>query len=247
VSNIAHPLPAASILVVRDGVTGLEVLMTERAKTMRFAPGAFVFPGGKVDESDARLEVWGALTNGPNELPDFALRVAVLRELYEEADVLLTTGSISAETAGLPFVERILSEKTQLNVTDLVPFAHWVTPEPMPRRFDTHFYLAAHNGQTAKHDGNEAISMRWVNPNTLLSDWDADKVPLMFPTRLNLMKLARATTVSEALLQAKSTPVVRTLPVIGQDDNGVKLTIDPACGYDVLEASTKELRVESGK
>ena len=105
----------------------------------------------------------------------------------------------------------------------------------------------AHNGQEARHDGNEAVSLRWVNPKAILEDWDGDKVPLMFPTRLNLMKLARASTVEEALAQSREAAVVRTLPVVGQDENGIKLTIDPACGYEVTRASSKELNVETPK
>ncbi|MBL4638901.1 MAG: hypothetical protein JKY57_00045, partial [Kordiimonadaceae bacterium] len=123
-------------------------------------------------------------------------------------------------------------------------FAHWVTPETVPRRFDTHFFIAAHNGQTAQHDGNEAISLRWVNPQVLLNDWEADKVPLMFPTRLNLIKLARANTVAEALEQARNTPLVRTMPIVNLDENGVSVTIDKAAGYGVTKASLRELNVE---
>jgi len=245
--SIAVPKPAASILVVRDGETGLEVLMMERAKTMKFAPGAFVFPGGKVDPRDGDRDFWHGLINTPSDLPDLAYRVAALRELYEEVDVLISTKTVTPATRGKSFTERLEEEGARLNIADMVPYAHWVTPEPMPRRFDTHFFIVSHNGQEAVHDGNEAISLRWVNPKIVLEDWDEDRVPLMFPTRLNLMKLARASTVVEALEQAAKADVVRTLPVVGQDDKGIKLTIDPSCGYEVTRASMKELHVESPK
>ena len=244
---IAEPLPASSVLVVRDGVEQLEVLMIERAKTMRFAPGAFVFPGGKVDTQDQDRNFWTGLVNADTSLPDMAYRLAGLRELYEEASLLITDTAPSGANCSEEFVARLRAEKACLNIADMVPFAHWVTPEPMPRRFDTHFYIVAHNGQDARHDGHEAVSLRWVNPKTLLVDWDSDQVPLMFPTRLNLMKLARASTVEEALEQARASDVVRTLPVIGRDKDGIKLTIDAATGYDVTRASSKELRVESPK
>ncbi len=227
--------------------------MIERAKTMRFAPGAFVFPGGKVDKQDYDADFLAHHTNGASDLPDFAFRIAALRELYEEAGVLITDQSPTTAKpavttkAGLSLFERLGLEKAKLNILDMVAFAHWVTPEPMPRRFDTHFYIVEHNGGTAKHDGNEAVSLCWVKPSLILDDWDSDKVPLMFPTRLNLMKLARANTVAEAMEQARAVKVVRTLPVIGRDKNGVNLTIDPATGYSVTRASFKELRVESSK
>lgn len=246
-TDIVEPLPASSVLVVRDGTAGLEVLMMERAKTMKFAPGAFVFPGGKVDARDQDTDFWTDLVDSSDKLPDLPYRLAGLRELYEEA-ALFIAGTVPAEAnAGMEFVTRLRAEKAQLHVTGMVPFAHWVTPEPMPRRFDTHFYIVAHNGQDACHDGNEAVSLRWVCPKALLAEWDSDRVPLMFPTRLNLMKLARASSAKEALQQAREADVVRTLPVIGQDADGIKLTIESRSGYDVTRASAKEIRVESPK
>lgn len=245
--RIAEPKPASSILLVRDGMGGLEVLMIERAKTMKFAPGAFVFPGGKVDPSDTRNWRWQGLTTGRLPYRDFPLRVAALRELYEEAGILLTDKlprQSLAVAAG--FQHMLRKARVRLDIASLVPFAHWVTPEPMPRRFDTHFYLAAHNGQNVEHDGNEAISFRWVSPRKILTDWENDRIPLMFPTRLNLMKLARAATVNEALRQARRAPVVRTLPVVDMSGGGVELTIDPATGYGVTAATQKELSVEAG-
>jgi len=246
-TQVVDALPASSIVVVRDDTCGLEVLMIERAKTMRFAPGAFVFPGGKVDARDQSETFWEGLINCENSLPDLSYRLAGLRELYEEASVLITDNPVSAATTNLDFVERLKEAGARLNVADMVPFAHWVTPEPMPRRFDTHFYIVAHNGEEACHDGNEAISLRWVRPKAILEDWGDDKVPLMFPTRLNLMKLARASTVAEALEQSREADVVRTLPVIGRDSEGIKLTIDRGAGYGVTQASAKELRVETPK
>ena len=245
--TIVEPLPASSVLVVRDGADNLEVLMIERAKTMRFAPGAFVFPGGKVDALDQDANFWTDLVNAEAGLADMAYRLAGLRELYEEAAVLITDAPLSCSDASIELVARLRAEKARLDVAGMVPFAHWVTPEPMPRRFDTHFFIVAHNGQEACHDGKEAVSLRWVSPKALLADWDSDRVPLMFPTRLNLMKLSRASTVAEALEQSRAAEVVRTLPVIGRDSDGVKLTIDRASGYDVTRASNKELRVESPK
>jgi len=245
--EIAEALPAASVLLIRDGASGLEVLMTERAKTMAFAPGALVFPGGKVDAQDCDKALWQGLTNAEREYDDFALRIAVLRELYEEAAVLLTQQVVPSKPQTIDFRERLLKEKVVLNLADLVPFAHWVTPEPMPRRFDTHFYLVPHNGQTAIHDGNEAISLKWVNPETTLLEWETDQVPLMFPTRLNLIKLARAKTVSEAITQAKNTKIVRTLPTMFKDKDGMNVRIDETSGYGVTVASEKELRLERHK
>ncbi|MCK0071010.1 NUDIX hydrolase [Kordiimonas laminariae] len=245
--KIVTPLPAASVLLVRDGEAGLEVLMTERAKTMKFAPGAFVFPGGKVDVADSEPEFVERYTDSETSEQDVAFKVAVLRELYEEAGIYYSVAERDTQPSGRKLVELLSENGDQLATSKLVHFAHWVTPEPIPRRFDTHFYIVPHNGQTAKHDGNEAISLRWVSPRAILDEWDHDKVPLMFPTRLNLMKLARANSVYEALKQAKDAEVVRTLPVIGMDENGMKLTISEECGYGVTQATMKEMAVEAVK
>ncbi|WP_417448972.1 NUDIX hydrolase [Kordiimonas sp.] len=245
--KLAPAVPAASLILVRDGKAGLEVLMTERAKTMRFAPGAFVFPGGKVDSTDQQNWRWQAITTGRGVFRDFALRVAALRELYEEAGILQIDHRRRAVLVpGLPFSDLVRYCGGKLDIAGMVPFAHWVTPEPMPRRFDTHFYIAAHNGETAKHDGYEAVSLKWVCPRQLLQDWEEDRIPLMFPTRLNLTKLARASTVADALRQAKRSRVVRTLPVVNMSGAGIKLQIDKAAGYGVTSASEKELAVEAG-
>lgn len=220
--------------------------MTERARTMKFAPGAFVFPGGKVDRQDTGHWRWQGRTTGAGVTRDLAFRVAALRELYEEAGVLHTDQPIPdlRLSSRLPFRRVMEMAGGLLDTASLVPFAHWVTPEPMPRRFDTYFYLAAHRGQIARHDGSEAVSLRWVSPRRLLADWEADRTPLMFPTRLNLMKLARASTVTQALLNARRAQVVRTLPIINMGQGQVRLTIGQDTGYGVTQATERELAVE---
>lgn len=243
----APALPAASIILVRDGNTGMEVLMMERAKTMRFAPGAFVFPGGKVDDEDRNYEQWVNFSTSDIHKNDLHFRVAALRELYEETSVLLLKNKVSQVKKAQHFLGYVQSCGDLLDTNSLVPFAHWVTPETMPRRFDTHFYLAAHNGQAAEHDGDEAVSLRWVAPEKLLQDWHEDKVPLMFPTRLNLMKLARAQTVDQALKQAREAKIVRTMPTVTRDKGSVSVSIDEASGYGVTHATEKELSVERPK
>lgn len=247
--SIAPALPASSILLIRDGRGGLEVLMIERAKTMRFAPGALVFPGGKVDTSDFDVWRWQRyIRHDRRRMRDIAFRIASARELYEETNILLgNRQGVGAVPRAVPFEKLMATEKVQLHVADMVPFAHWVTPETMPRRFDTHFYLAADDGHLENVDGEEAVSAMWLKPREILADWQADRVPLMFPTRLNLLKLARSSTVAAALQAAKQQPVVRVLPRIEVKDRGVDLTIQKAAGYGVTKATLKELSVEGAK
>jgi len=249
IKKVVPALPAASILLVRDARGGLEVLMIERAKTMRFAPGALVFPGGKVDREDSQRWRWHRYLNHNRNIPsDSSLRIAAVRELYEETNILLGETSFQDVIRTKLCFEKLLARGlVKLKIDDMVPFAHWITPETMPRRFDTYFFLAADEGHIEKHDGNEAVAAKWYKPREILADWENDKVPLMFPTRLNLMKLARSSTVASALQAARQTPVVRILPQLEIKDRGVNLTIQKAAGYDVTRASAKELKVEAPK
>lgn len=247
--QIAPALPASSILLVRDGRGGLEVLMMQRAQTMKFAPGALVFPGGKVDAADAQNWRWQRYLRG-NRRPmrDLAFRIAAARELHEEVGILLGhTRSKKLELYDIPFEKALIRESLTLGVEDMMPFAHWVTPETLPRRFDTYFYLVADQGYVEKHDGNEAISAKWVKPRDILADWEAEKTPLMFPTRLNLMKLARSSTVAAALLAVRQAPVVRTLPTLAIKNKQVNLTIPKETGFGVTKATERELSVEKPK
>jgi 8-oxo-dGTP pyrophosphatase MutT (NUDIX family) len=246
---IAPALPSSSLLLVRDGRGGLEVLMMQRAKTMRFAPGALVFPGGKVDVADAQNWRWQRYLQGNRHpMRDLAYRIAAARELYEEVGILLGhTRCKKPELYEIPFEKALIRESLTLGVEDMIPFAHWVTPETLPRRFDTYFYLIADQGYVEKHDGNEAISAKWVKPREILSDWEDNKTPLMFPTRLNLMKLARSSTVAAALIAVRQAPVVRTLPTLAMDGKQVNLTIPKETGFGVTKATERELSVEKPK
>lgn len=246
---IAPALPASSVLLIRDGLGGLEVLMIERAKTMRFAPGALVFPGGKVDATDFDIWRWQRYMDNPRKTPkDMAFRLASLRELYEETHILLgDTKRKGLPPKGVPFHKLLNTFGVKLHLDKMEPFAHWVTPETVPRRFDTYFYLVPDDGQLEDFDGEEAVDAKWLKPREILRDWEIDKVPLMFPTRLNLMKLARSSTVAAAMQATKQHPVVRVLPKVERKEKGIDLTIQKAAGYGVTKATPKELMVEGGK
>lgn len=237
-----EPLPSASILLVRDTSAGLEVLMQERPKTMAFAPGAFVFPGGKLDAVDDSY---------PADMDDAALRVSAIRELYEEAGVLLCDllpPNFARHDKPEDFMADVLGEKVSLALDDLVLFANWITPEVVPRRFDTYFYLAHDkHQQEVVPDMGETVSTHWVQPLKMLSDWEDDQVPLMFPTRLNLIKLARWNTVIDAMEGAAALPVFSVLPSLAVVDGLRTVAIPEEAGYGVTTASQREMGVEVPK
>ncbi len=236
------PVPSASILLVRDTKSGLEVLMQERPKTMSFAPGAYVFPGGKMDSVDK---------NYPSDMEDSALRVSAIRELYEEAGVLLADilpSNFVRHDKPEDFIADILDRQTMLSLDDLVLFANWVTPEMVSRRFDTHFYLARDkHEQEVIPDMGETVSSHWIRPLKMLSDWEEDQVPLMFPTRLNLIKLTRWDTVADAMKGSIATPVFRVMPSLSVVDGLRTVAIPEEAGYGVTTASQREMGIEAPK
>ena len=128
-------------------------------------------------------------------------------------------------------------ENLELACDQLVHFAHWITPVIVPKRFDTHFFLvAAPPDQVALHAGGESVDSPWTTPAAALGDADAGRCTIVFPTRLNLMKLARSHAVGEALEAARAAPIVTVMPRIEQTDAGEVLRIPAEAGYDVIEA-----------
>src|SRR5256714_14584610 len=213
----ATPVAAATILIVRDGVAGLEVFMVKRHHQIDFVAGALVFPGGKVHAGDHQAE----LSDHADYPPDWpeeqrATAVAAIREAFEESGILFAREESNGQLIGAEHLARLEAyrqqlEKGQITLLELVrrerlrlacgllvPFAPWGTPEHMPKRFDTHFFLAAApEGHAGVHDGRESVDSVWIRPEDAIANrkqWN-----VVFPTKLNLMKLAQATTVAEAL------------------------------------------------
>lgn len=245
------PLPASTVLLVRDGAD-LEVLMVRRSAGMAFGASAWVFPGGKVASADAD-PAWDALSGGDYGHTERSIRIAAAREVFEESGLLLAThangepvsvadveryGPRRAEVEADPsrFMDLIREASLRLILDRLVPFAHWITPEFEPRRFDTYFFLvAAPEGQQAHHDGHEAVDHAWLPPRALLERRLRGEAKLMFPTRLNLEKLAKSATASDAVRAAAEAKVVTVSPVVAER-NGVPVLCIPAeAGYSVVE------------
>jgi 8-oxo-dGTP pyrophosphatase MutT (NUDIX family) len=245
------PLPASTVLLVRDGV-GLEVLMVRRSAGMAFGASAWVFPGGKVAPADAD-PAWDALSGGNYSHTERSIRIAAAREVFEESGLLLAIhadgGPVSvadverygprrAEVEADParFMELIREANLRLILDKLVPFAHWITPEFEPRRFDTYFFLvAAPAGQQAHHDGHEAVDHVWLPPQDLLERRLRGEAKLMFPTRLNLEKLAKSATAADAQRAALVAEVVTVSPVVAERDGVRVLCIPAEAGYSVVE------------
>jgi 8-oxo-dGTP pyrophosphatase MutT (NUDIX family) len=256
--------PASTLLLIRDGLSGLEVFLVERHHQIDFAGGATVFPGGKVEPGDQDPAL-RARCAGAGALDDDALafRVAAIREAFEECGVLLARPR--GQQALLPvarladLLKRYRAEvrEHRVSIADLasaedlelacdllVPFAHWITPEGMPKRFDTWFFLmAAPPGQFAAHDGTESVDSTWISPRRALEQADAGKRTVIFPTRMNLAKLARSSTTAEAVAAARASRIVTVLPRVERGPGGLVLRIPAEADYDLVEAPIDSLAV----
>lgn len=190
----AQPEPAAvrravSVVLLRDGPAGrLQLYLLHRHHRMPFAAGMVVFPGGRVDDADG--------AHAPGHLDDRAapdmLAPALLhcgiRETAEETGVGLDTRA-------------------------LYPWAHWITPECEPRRYDTYFYLAAlPAGQEASDVSGETSRAEWRSASDVLSAADRGDLELMPPTRASLIELSEAGSVADALAGCADRRVETVLP-----------------------------------
>lgn len=129
-------------------------------------------------------------------------------------------------------------EDLHLACDALVPFAHWITPKMMPKRFDTYFYLAAApDDHLAVHDGHESVDSVWIEPAAALKDAEEKRRTIIFPTRLNVEKLGRSLNVAAALSTAQATQVVTVEPVVREIDGVSKLCIPAEADYSVVEES----------
>jgi 8-oxo-dGTP pyrophosphatase MutT (NUDIX family) len=236
--------PASTVMMLRDGGSGLEVFMVVRHHQIDFASGALVFPGGRMEESDAEL-AQSAAHCAQSIDPDVAarsLRVAAIRESFEECGILLArphgaSDLISAERLctidrRVPFAEILCRENLVLAIDLLVPFAHWITPPFMPKRFDTHFFVApAPRNQIIVHDGRETVDSIWISPRMALEEGKRGRFTLVFATERNLWKLARFSDCASAIAAAQADPIVTVMPERIAAGHGHTLKIPAAAGY----------------
>ncbi|MBX3209058.1 MAG: hypothetical protein KF764_28755 [Labilithrix sp.] len=245
----APPKDAATIVLVRDDATGrggVELFCVERSKQSRFLGGAIVFPGGKLDASDAAAE-WAALATDAREPPRpqevafttdaahlRALAIAASRETLEEAAMLHVAGAktvtqdelfaLRTRLAADPGALRafLAGAGLRLDLQALHPLARWVTPEAEARRYDARFFVAvAPPGQTGAHDEHETMASFWASPAEVLRRWDAGEVQVAPPTHCTLALLASCRTTDEVLELAAASCLDPICPRLVQVTRGV--------------------------
>lgn len=208
--SIPTPRPASTVVLIRNSAASraIELLLVKRNDKVAFMAGAYVFPGGRVDAQDherART-LHGTLDSAPR-FPDLSAeeelpyRAAAVREMQEEASV-------------------------SLHETDLLPLAHWVTPEMESRRYDTRFFLASMpGGQTARHDEGETTELAWLTPEEALERCRSGAIKLPPPTWTTLKRLAPHRSVEEALAWARRQRIVRVQPQLVREGDRALLTL----------------------
>ncbi len=236
--------PASTVMLLRDGGSGLEVFMVVRHHQIEFASGALVFPGGRMEDGDAQIAQSSA--NCPQsfdlDVAARSLRVAAIRESFEECGILMARPDgaadlISAERLRTidrrtPFAEILRRENLVLAIDLLVPFAHWITPPFMPKRFDTHFFVAlVPHDQIIAHDGREAVDSIWILPRVALEEGKRGRFTLVFATERNLWKLAHFSDCASAIAAARADPIVTVMPERIAGEHGYSLKIPAAAGY----------------
>lgn len=253
-STPTTPVPAATILLLRSGEAGIEVFMVVRHHQIDFASGALVFPGGKADPQDFADDLLPYLQGAEPNVDMRAIQVSAIREAFEECGVLLAreagaTQLISGarlatlehyreplNSGAVALLDFLRDEQLVLACDTLTHFAHWITPDMMPKRFDTHFYLAlAPADHVALHDGYESVDSVWITPQQAVADAAAGTRTVIFPTLRNIEKLGVSKTPQDAIQAARDSRVVAVLPWTEQRDDGNYLCIPEAAGYALSE------------
>jgi len=246
--------PAAAPSATSPAHSGLEVYMLRRQSSMKFAPGAFVFPGGSVDARDADEQVawagpdpgeWGQVFDAPPELA-CALVCAAVRETFEESGVLLagpSADAVVADTTGPDWeadrqslLDRSLSLAEMLARRGLVlrsdllrPWSRWITPVIEERRFDARFFAAALPPQQRTRDvGGEAAAVAWMAPGDAIAMGRRKEIVLWPPTAVTLAELAACPDVAAALAPRQVRPV---LPEASVAEGAVWLTLPAELEY----------------
>ena len=234
---------AATVIMLRDGLDGLEVLLIKRHTSSDVLGGAYVFPGGKVDRLDAELDMATHLDQPPLELhtalnePNIdsltaaSLYVAAVREAFEESGVLFAQGVTHAHALratqllreGQTFAAVLRVMELRLQTSRLAPWSRWITPlipSMMTKRFDTRFFVAAvPEGQVALHDNHEATESVWLGPRAALEQYRDGRMLVAPPQIMTLAHLARHSCVANVLFEARSRmpPVIQPEPFEHED------------------------------
>ena len=251
------PRPATTVLLLRPSVPGdgnslLEVFMVVRHHAIDSFSGALVFPGGKLEDADGDPRLQARCGHADKIAPEeLKFRVAGVREAFEECGILLARKRGQRAVIAAPdlkgieerwrsklakdeasIVDLVEAEDLELATDMMVPYAHWITPTFVPKRFDTWFFLAeAPEDQIALHDGSESVDSVWIGAQAAIDEAAAGRRTLVHATTKNLEMLAEEKTVAGALAAAGNRKIVTVQPWVEVRDGKRYLHIPPDAGY----------------
>ncbi|CAN5791726.1 NUDIX domain-containing protein [soil metagenome] len=234
--------PASTVVLARQGGDGVEVLLLRRPLRSGFAGGAWVFPGGRVDTADGDPELtrsllgesshdWAGRLGLTDRAEALGYVIAALREAWEETGILLgeasraealetTRRSLLSDEIGMP--EAVRAAGIRFHVDDLLYIAHWITPEPEARRYDTRFFLArVPDGVECVLEGDELVEARWLPPATAVSEFMEGEMILLPPTVDTLRRLASFSDLDEAWSELGRAEVPAILPRMRREHGGI--------------------------
>jgi 8-oxo-dGTP pyrophosphatase MutT (NUDIX family) len=246
-----EPRHASTVVLLRPGTPGLEVYLLRRHLGMAFAAGMHAFPGGTVDLRDSdRATAWAGPSPAEwaerlacDEALARALVCAAVRETFEESGVLLagsSADSVVDDTTGaeweadrvalvdrsLAFADFLARRELVVRSDLLAPWAHWITPEFEPRRYDTRFFLAVMPvGQRTRDVSGEADEVLWMRPADAVAGVEDRSMTMLPPTYVTLAELARQESVDDAIAAAADREIVTVVPGVEIVDGEGLLTV----------------------
>jgi 8-oxo-dGTP pyrophosphatase MutT (NUDIX family) len=251
----APPRPAATVLLVRDSADGPEVLLLRRHGRSGFAAGAWVFPGGTVDEADRDLSLverlegptpmqWADRLGVSDPAEALAFVTAAIREAFEETGILLARVADDATNPGgresLDVARRallagvvalrqvIVTRSLLLSGEQLLYLAHWITPEPEPRRYDTRFFMARVPPEAVctPHEAEMTESV-WLTARGAVHYFELGSLKMLPPTVHTLRRLAGFPSVDEIFAALADEPVPMIMPAMRVVPGGVTIELPP--------------------
>ena len=232
---------AATVVLLRDGMEGLETFLMRRVASMAFAPRMHVFPGGRLDALDFEVDV--TITGADPEV--LARRASAdvdeLHALYSCA-IRETREETGIDLANVGCDESLIIEASALPIID-----HWVTPEGESRRYDVRFFAAMVTGDDARLTTTEADEVLWARPTDALGAFAAGRMPMLPPTESVLRWLTGFASAADALMAGAERPVVPLLPRRRDDSASWVLVNDRTGEIIVDEVPAPHTREDDGR
>jgi 8-oxo-dGTP pyrophosphatase MutT (NUDIX family) len=240
-AHVVEPKPSATAVLVRDSEDGPEILLLRRLRSAGFVPGAWVFPGGRVDDADGAPALIALLGIVPRGAPA-PYWLAAVREVFEETGVLLARpGNDDAESPGAASLahwrERLLVGDAVLldmledlglapDISRMVYCSHWITPVAEPKRYDTRFFLAAlPPAADVSIDAREMSDAVWLTAVQAMARFRSGTLPMVFPTVKTIQLLQPYRSVHDLLSAFRESDVQPVLPRLVRTRDGVGIVM----------------------